>query len=235
VVALSDPDSAPFRGETGYVAACGLHDHHCSWNRLYDSFDEAVTALEAHMQIQRLWSRYSVHYGVTRSMVLHLSDERTARLVAQQKVDRPDYPATMEVLETPDDRTHSEAVVSINAKANGIIELRRTPPGQKTAAGLLDYGDLIETSYGTGPYKVVSVNETRSMNVLPTCSLVLVEPDTEPNADGTFPDTAKSYINELVAQDGEIKELFANNDDRVVKKGKAGNYQARVDMAVWSG
>lgn len=86
-------------------------------------------------------------------------------------------------------------------------EIRRTPAGQPDVAMLVLPGDMVSTSYGTGPYRVLGVSryEWRGW---PAWSLSLrspVEGGVAPNA----------WINDLVAEDGRLRKLFRDNDDEV--------------------
>ena len=99
---------------------------------------------------------------------------------------------------------HSVANVEL-CKSHSPLMFRQTPHGQPEVDALLAVGDLVWTSYGTGPYlvKCVTCHEWRGLRQF---SLVLND------ADGRKGD---SYINELVAVDGRLLKLFANNQDEV--------------------
>ncbi|GAI67152.1 unnamed protein product [marine sediment metagenome] len=103
---------------------------------------------------------------------------------------------------------------------NEKLELRLTPPNQKTIEDLMDIGDIVQTNYETGPYRVEKISKYKVYG-LPVYSLVLSRPNDKRNADGKLPkDYGYYYLNELVAQDNKILCLFKNNKDEVsiVKK-----------------
>ncbi|NNB08730.1 hypothetical protein HBN83_22795 [Pseudomonas fragi] len=99
---------------------------------------------------------------------------------------------------------HSVANVE-QCKSHSPLMFRQTPHGQPEVDALLAVGDVVSTSYGTGPYRVkrVTRHEWRGLRQF---SLVLND------TDGRKGD---SYINELVAVDGRLLKLFANNQDEV--------------------
>lgn len=99
---------------------------------------------------------------------------------------------------------HSVANVEF-CKSHSPLMFRQTPHGQPEVDALLTVGDVVWTSYGTGPYRVkcVTRHEWRGLRQF---SLVLND------TDGRKGD---SYINELVAVDGRLLKLFANNQDEV--------------------
>lgn len=99
---------------------------------------------------------------------------------------------------------HSVANVE-QCKSHSPLMFRQTPHGQPEVDELLAVGDLVWTSYGTGPYLVKRVirHEWRGLRQY---SLVLND------ADGRKGD---SFINEVVAVDGRLLKMFANNQDEV--------------------
>lgn len=98
------------------------------------------------------------------------------------------------------------------------IKLRRTPPGQPTVPDLVSPGDMVRTSYNSGPYIVTKINR----EVLMHCNeeyphyalnVVLVE---RWKANGEIPPLDRlCYLNELVAVDGRLLKLFEVNRDEV--------------------
>jgi cysteine synthase len=91
--------------------------------------------------------------------------------------------------------------------------LRMTPGGQKTVNVLVEEGDIIRTSYGTGG-RVVGVTEY-TVYGLPVYTITFVDVEAKPFLDGHYARTALNWINECVAQDDRILMLFEANDDEV--------------------
>lgn len=150
-------------------------------------------------------------------------------------------------------RTHYPKSLSRRAEAregkpeilNGLVvgvdgtKYRQTPDGEKTVPDILQPGDIVKSSYGTGPYQIKSVKEytvcacpvgtvdwgpdTPREHDTPACyplkcfGLVLVDVGTKSK------NSNKSYINELVAVGDRILKLFEDNTDEVflIKKGPA--------------
>lgn len=75
-------------------------------------------------------------------------------------------------------------------------------------------GDLVRTSYHTGPHRVIEVSEY-AVYGLRAFSLVIVDTDAKRSKKGEYRDSAKGYLNELVLFDGRILHLFIANEDEV--------------------
>lgn len=87
---------------------------------------------------------------------------------------------------------------------------RQTPHGQPEVDALVFPGDTVWTTYGTGPYLVKEVTR-QSWKGLSCFSLSLCSVD----SDRRRKQEADSWINEVVAVDGRLLKLFANNEDEV--------------------
>jgi hypothetical protein len=132
-------------------------------------------------------------------------------------------------------RHDKELIAKIIDERTAILEdgtrLRVTPEGQKTVADLLAVDNIIETSYGRENYsnhpqwgkarqhKVISLSKHEYYG-LSTYSIIIVDPEIEPNQYGEYRESDEGYINEMVAQDNRILMLFESNKDEifVVKK-----------------
>ena len=92
--------------------------------------------------------------------------------------------------------------------------LRTTPAGQKTVELLVDEGDIIKTTYETGG-KVISVYKY-TVYGLPVYSITYVDVDATPFLDGHYRENDHRWINECVAQDDRILQLFEANKDEIL-------------------
>lgn len=109
---------------------------------------------------------------------------------------------------------------------SGFLDLqqyRQTPLGQPEVDSLVFPGDTVWTSYGSGPYVVreVVAQGCRGMRCF---TLVLV--DLGEDKPGKRKREANGWINEVVAVDGRLLKLFANNCDEVfiARRELAGGY-----------
>ncbi|MCG7952658.1 MAG: hypothetical protein N0E56_15780 [Candidatus Thiodiazotropha endolucinida] len=91
--------------------------------------------------------------------------------------------------------------------APGMV-FRQTPPEQATVPQIIGIGSMVSTSYGTGPYRVLSIHDEEVLGYA-THNLVCEKEGRK----GHY------YINELVAVNGRILHLFGNNDDEVILHG----------------
>lgn len=110
---------------------------------------------------------------------------------------------------------HSVYQVGIGYVAPGVY--RQTPAGQPEVDSLVKPGDVVWTSYDSGPYLVKAVrridyqvSDQHDLGGLHSFSLAMK------TMDGRGADCG---INELVAMDGRLLKLFANNDDEVFVAG----------------
>lgn len=87
---------------------------------------------------------------------------------------------------------------------------RQTPHGQPEVDALVFPGDTVWTTYGTGPYLVREVTR-QSWKGLSCFSLSLCSLDSGRRRK----QEVDSWINEVVAVDGRLLKLFANNEDEV--------------------
>jgi hypothetical protein len=90
--------------------------------------------------------------------------------------------------------------------------LRLTPPGPPTAPVVVQPGDVVVTSYGSGPYIVEEVVGPHTEGGYPphytlVCTMVHPLPGR--------PRGTRFWLNELVAQDGRLLALFEVNHDEV--------------------
>lgn len=129
--------------------------------------------------------------------------------VRQQTPGMADWPATSE---------YQRDVAGLAAP----IQYRQTPHGQPGVDQLVRIGDTIWTSYCSGPYVVCGVKpyECYGMRVF---TLELRDLGRASGAGKRSKRDPDGWINELVAVDGRILKLFANNDDEV--------YVARTALA----
>ena len=93
-------------------------------------------------------------------------------------------------------------------------QYRRTPPGAPTVADLVQPGDTVSTSYGTGGV-VIEVKEyfyaAPTGETLSHFTIVYVPPDRA----SKYRDSDRSWINECVAVGDRILKLFEANTDEV--------------------
>ncbi len=93
-------------------------------------------------------------------------------------------------------------------------QYRRTPPGSPTVADLVDPGDTVTTSYGTGGI-VIEVKEyfyaAPTGETLSHFTIVYVPTGRAKN----YRDTDRHWINECVAVGDRILMLFEANEDEV--------------------
>jgi len=87
-----------------------------------------------------------------------------------------------------------------------LSELRTTPKREKTVSEILKVGDIVKTSYGTGPYKVQVITEINTYGYPPCYSLSLSNINCN---------KIDSWINEIVAVDGRLLKLFKGNEDEI--------------------
>lgn len=94
---------------------------------------------------------------------------------------------------------------------------RQTPNGQAEVDALVRSGDVVWTNYDSGPFLVKEVKrfdcQAEGLQGLRSYTLVMK------SLDGRG---ANCWINELVAVDGRLLKLFANNADEVFVAGGAG-------------
>ena len=95
--------------------------------------------------------------------------------------------------------------------------LRTTPPGQPNVGDLLPRGTLVKADYHEkrDPPLVVLEASRHDEYGLPTWSLTLVPMGAKLNEKGDARENDKSWINELVAQDGRILHFFELNKHEV--------------------
>lgn len=97
-----------------------------------------------------------------------------------------------------------------------LSELRTTPKKEKTVPEILKVGDLVKTSYGSGPYKVQAITLINTYGYPPCYSLSMSDPGRK---------EIHYWINEIVAVGGRLLMLFKANNDEVfiMKKDGADN------------
>jgi hypothetical protein len=92
-----------------------------------------------------------------------------------------------------------------------LTQYRQTPHGQPEVDQLVFPGDTVWTSYGTGPYVVKEVTSYKCLGM--RCfTLVLQDLGV---CGKRRKREASGWINEVVAVDGRLLKLFANNEDEV--------------------
>jgi len=96
------------------------------------------------------------------------------------------------------------------------IFLRRNPPEQPSVEDVLQPGTLIRANYHADDrtYKVFKVSE-REVYGLQTFTVAIGSTDQAARGDGLPKNYSGANIKELVYQDGCIRKLFWDNDDRV--------------------
>lgn len=92
-----------------------------------------------------------------------------------------------------------------------LAQYRQTPHGQPEVDQLVFPGDTVWTSYGTGPYVVKDVTPQECLGM--RC-FTLVLQDLGPHGKRRKRE-ADGWINEVVAVDGRLLLLFANNEDEI--------------------
>ena len=92
-----------------------------------------------------------------------------------------------------------------------LTQYRQTPHGQPEVDQLVFPGDTVWTSYGTGPYVV---KEVKPQECLGMRCFTLVLLDLGPHGKRRKRE-ADGWINEVVAVDGRLLLLFANNEDEI--------------------
>lgn len=94
------------------------------------------------------------------------------------------------------------------------LMFRQTPIGQPEVDALVFPGDTVWTSYGSGPYvvKQVAAHECRGMRCFTLVLLDLGADEGRRRKNKREPD---GWINDVVAVDGRLLKLFANNQDEV--------------------
>ncbi|HBO3659205.1 TPA: hypothetical protein L4T04_005235 [Pseudomonas aeruginosa] len=113
-----------------------------------------------------------------------------------------------DALQQGDDRALWPACTSAQRDIGGFhgpYAYRQTPHGQPEVDELVKPGDQVWTSYDSGPYKVLEVKRY-TVEGMRVYSLVMTALNQrKPSA----------WVNELVAVDGRLLKLFANNMDEV--------------------
>lgn len=87
-----------------------------------------------------------------------------------------------------------------------LSELRTTPKREKTVPQILKIGDIVKTSYGTGPYKVQAITLINTYGYPPCYSLSMSDVGSN---------HIHYWINEIVAVGGRLLMLFKANLDEV--------------------
>lgn len=107
--------------------------------------------------------------------------------------------------------------------------LRRTPKDQKTVAQLVFPGDTVKSNYSEKRYIVVNVSQYEVYG-LPVYSLSLADEDAERTIDGYYRRRdCEAGINELVAQDDRILQLFYAGEDEVyVLEHSSSSFQSQL-------
>lgn len=150
--------------ETGFLAVCS--DDWCSWQGLFPTRKLAAQAVTTHIERARQSPDYEYHYGAQSPFVVELLDDETARLCPDQELD---------------------PLKPWQAHRDGQ-QLLRAASGHPPLDEVLHRGDLIEC-HGPDDGMVVSVSSTRCFG-LPAFSIIFVDPNTESNQDGTYPESA---------------------------------------------
>ncbi|MGY1417389.1 hypothetical protein [Pseudomonas aeruginosa] len=85
------------------------------------------------------------------------------------------------------------------------LAYRQTPYGQPEVDALVKPGDQVWTNYDSGPYRVLEVKRYECGGLRCYSLVMCALTERKPSA----------WINELVAVDGRLRKLFANNMDEV--------------------
>lgn len=108
---------------------------------------------------------------------------------------------------------------------------RRTPPGARTVADLVQRGDTVATSYNTGGI-VIEVKEfffaTPTGETLPHFTIVYVPGDRA----AKYRDVDRHWINECVAVGDRILMLFEANTDEVFVVDRAQSVEPRHSRTI---
>ncbi|QIO25323.1 hypothetical protein [Haloarcula sp. JP-L23] len=189
--------------ETGFLTVCS--DDWCSWQGLFPTRELAAQAVTTHIERARRSPDYEYHYGAQSPFVVELLDDKTAQLCPNQELD---------------------PLTPWQANCDGQ-QLFRAETDRPPLDEVLHRGDLIEC-HGPDDGMVLSVSSTRCFG-LPAFSVIFVDPDTESNQDGTYPESAYRYLNNYVARDGVA--LCVSMHDRLAFTGQS---DAQSDLKRWN-
>jgi hypothetical protein len=126
------------------------------------------------------------------------------------------YPNSyLRTLDHPDSSREQARIMGDRREAvlPDMTRLRVTPPGQPDVAALVHVGDVIGTNYAVGG--VVYRVSKYQLHGLTVFGITWIPFGTERTKTGKVPESAKRWLNELVAQDGRILHLFVSNEDEV--------------------
>jgi hypothetical protein len=185
--------------EQGFLVSC--NSGRCEWMGLFPEYEQAMTSLESHIKYEREDGAY--HYGKIDWTVLKLQDKRTAAFVDGDAGLGGGQPSQY----------------TIEKEATWL----RSAADDETVAGLVRPGIHID-NYGYGEGVVVSVNERWACG-LPCFSIIYVPLGTSRNDDGTYPESAYKYMNQMVAVDGEVYRQWEHDHPEFETKGLAEGHQ----------
>jgi len=185
--------------EQGFLARC--HDTDCDWMGLFPDAEQAQSAVDAH--ITHAKRSGEMHYGHVNWTVLQLLDDRRARFL--------DGDAPLPGAGPSQSQVDSHAM------------LTRSPSDGETVPDLAPPGThIINNGYGEGV--VVQVTGRRASG-LPVYSIIYVPLDTERKDDGSYPESAYKYKNQMVAVDGEVYRQWDHDQPEFETNGLADGHQ----------
>ncbi|OGN92334.1 MAG: hypothetical protein A2Z75_04475 [Chloroflexi bacterium RBG_13_50_10] len=93
-------------------------------------------------------------------------------------------------------------------------DMLRHPSGLKWDL-IVHVGSMVRTSYDTGPYVVEAISEHEDYGVK-NISLVCSLPDAKRRKDGKMSGEPDGWLNEIVAVDGRLLELFKASTNEII-------------------
>lgn len=207
---MSSPDFTPKVGEPldrnvvrqqddGFLSVC--HDTYCSWMGLFPDYELAHSALVSHVEHAKRSGE--MHYGNINWSILELVDDATARFM-------------------DGDAPLPGGGPSQNEVDNNATWDRSTSDGE-TVDDLV-YRGLHFDKNGYGEGVVVKCNARWACG-LPTYNIIFVPPDAETQADGTYSKDNYKYLNQLVAQDGDVYCQYIDGGPAFEPLGPADGFQ----------
>jgi len=185
--------------EQGFLVSC--NEFWCDWIGLFPEFEQAETALENHVEHERRSGEY--HTGYIEWTIMELLNDETAVFRDGEADPGGGQPGQY----------------AVNRKDSW----RRSPSDGETVADLVRPGIHIDNN-GYGEGVVTKVHERRACG-LPCYSIIYVPLGTDRNKDGSYPEGAYKYKNQVVAVDGEVYRQWEHDHPEFETKGLAEGHQ----------
>lgn len=112
---------------------------------------------------------------------------------------------------------HSSYIADLNCY-RVIKDMLRFPSGPHWSE-IVKIGNIVETSYDTGPYVVEAISEHETYGVK-CITLICSLPNAKRRKDGRMMGDPDGWLNEIVAVNGRLLKLFKANKDEVLVKGE---------------